>query len=96
MQLMLNQHGLTKCIGLLKLRGIFFIDYNRGNFEMSIMKSEIKMRSYQRKNGYPAYYYASESEIHNVNFRTAKPAKVQTQFGYYKNGRITSVRFYES
>jgi len=32
----------------------------------------------------------------NLNFRTAKPAKVQTQFGYYKNGRITSVRFYES
>ena len=28
---------------------------------MNIMKTEVKMRSYQRKNGYPAYYYASES-----------------------------------
>ncbi len=63
---------------------------------MNIMKTEIKMRAHQRKNGYPAYYYASDSEINNSNFRTAKPAKVQTQFGYYKNGRITSVRFYES
>ena len=93
---MLNQHGLAKCIELHKLKAIFFIDYNRGNFAMNIMKTEIKMRAHQRKNGYPAYYYASDSEIHNVNFRTAKPAKVQTQFGYYKNGRITSVRFYES
>jgi len=63
---------------------------------MSIMKTEIKVRPHQRKNGYPSYYYASESEMINSNFRTAKPAKVQTQFGYYKNGRITSVRLYES
>ena len=63
---------------------------------MNIMKTEIKMRSNQRKNGYPAYYYAADSEIQNLNFRTAKPARVQTQFGYYKNGRITSVRFNES
>ena len=63
---------------------------------MNIMKTEIKMRTHQRKNGYPAYYYASESEMTNLNFRSAKPAKVQTKFGYYKNGRITSVRFYES
>jgi len=63
---------------------------------MSIMKTEIKVRPHQRKNGYPSYYYASESEMTNSNFRTAKPAKVQTQFGYYKNGRITSVRLYES
>jgi len=54
------------------------------------------MKSNQRKNGYPAYYYAADSEIQNLNFRTAKPARVQTQFGYYKNGRITSVRFNES
>jgi len=63
---------------------------------MSIMKTEIRVRPHQRKNGYPSYYYASDSEIKNSNFRTANPAKVQTQFGYYKNGRITSVRFYES
>ena len=63
---------------------------------MNIMKTEIKMRTHQRKNGYPAYYYASEIEMTNLNFRSAKPEKVQTQFGYYKNGRIKSVRFYES
>ena len=79
-----------------KLKVIFFIDYNRENFTMNIMKTEIKMKSHRRKNGYPPYYYASDSEINNLNFRTAKPAKVQTQFGYYKNGRITSVRFHES
>ena len=63
---------------------------------MNIMKKKIEMKTYQRKNGYPAFYYATETEMTNPNFRSAKPAKVQTQFGYYKNGRITSVRSNES
>ena len=63
---------------------------------MNIMKTEIKMRTYQRKNGYPAYYYASESEVTNPKFRSAKPAVNLTQFGHFRNGRITSVRFHES
>ena len=63
---------------------------------MNIMKTELKMRSYQRKNGYPPGYYASESEVSNPKFRSAKPAVTLTQFGHFRNGRITSVRFYES
>ena len=54
------------------------------------------MKTYQRKGGYPPGYYASESEITNPKFRSAKPAVTPTQFGHFRNGRITSVRFYES
>ena len=63
---------------------------------MNIMKKKIEMKTYQRKNGYPAYYYATETEITNPNFRSAKPAVKQTQFGNFINGRITSVRSNES
>ena len=63
---------------------------------MNIMKKKIEMKTYQRKNGYPAYYYATETEMTNPKFRSAKPAVTLTQFGHFRNGRITSVRFYES
>ena len=60
------------------------------------MKKKIEMKTYQRKNGYPAYYYATETEMTNPNVRSAKPAVTLTQFRHFRNGRITSVRFYES
>jgi hypothetical protein len=63
---------------------------------MNIMKKKIEMKTYQRKNGYPLSYYASESDVTNPKFRTAKPAVTPTQFGHFRNGRITSVRFHES
>lgn len=63
---------------------------------MNIMKKRIEMKTYQRKNGYPIFYYATETEIANPNFRSAKPATNQTQFGNFRNGRITSVRSNES
>ena len=63
---------------------------------MNIMKKKIEMKTYQRKNGYPPGYYASETEVTNPKFRSAMPAVKLTEFGHFKNGRITSVRFYES
>lgn len=63
---------------------------------MNIMKKKIEMKLYQRKNGYPPNYYASEQEVSNPKFRSAKPGVKATEFGHFKNGRITSVRFYES
>jgi hypothetical protein len=63
---------------------------------MNIMKKKIEIKTYQRKGGYPPGYYASEAEIVNPKFRSAKPAVTLNQFGHFKNGRITSVRFYES
>jgi len=54
------------------------------------------MKTYQRKNGYPLSYYATEADVTNPKFRTAKPAVTPTQFGHFRNGRITSVRFHES
>jgi len=63
---------------------------------MNIMKKKIEIKTYQRKNGYPASYYATETEMSNPNFRSAKPAVNKTQFGHFRNGRITSVRSNES
>jgi len=63
---------------------------------MSIMKKKIEMKTYQRKNGYPFSYYATEADVTNPKFRTAKPAVTPTQFGHFRNGRIVSVRSYES
>ena len=54
------------------------------------------MKTHQRKNGYPPGYYASETDVTNPKFRSAKPASNLTQFGNFRNGRITSVRFCES
>lgn len=63
---------------------------------MNIMKKKIEMKTHQRKNGYPPGYYASETDVTNPKFRSAKPASNLTQFGNFRNGRITSVRFCES
>jgi hypothetical protein len=63
---------------------------------MNIMRTKIEMKTYQRRGGYPSGYYASEKEVSNPNYRTAKPAVKLNEFGHYRNGKITSVRFYES
>lgn len=63
---------------------------------MNIMKKKIEVKTVQRKNGYPASYYATETDVTNPKFRSAKPAVDQTQFGHFRNGRITSVRPNES
>ena len=63
---------------------------------MNIMRTKIEMKTYQRRTGYPSSYYASEKEVSNPNFRSANPAVKLNQFGHYINGRITSVRSYES
>ena len=61
---------------------------------MNIMKTELKVRSHQRKNGYPLSYYASENEVTNPKFRSASPASKITEYGTFRNGRITSMRVY--
>jgi hypothetical protein len=61
---------------------------------MSIMRTKIEMKTYQRKNGYPLSYYASEKELSNPKFRSASPASKVTEFGNFRNGRITSMRMY--
>ena len=59
---------------------------------MSIMRTKIEMKTYQRKNGYPPGYYASENEVTNPKFRSASPASKVTERGTFRNGRITSMR----
>ena len=59
---------------------------------MSIMRTKIEMKTHQRKNGYPLSYYASENEVSNPKFRSASPASKITEFGNFRNGRITSLR----
>jgi hypothetical protein len=59
---------------------------------MSIVKKEVKVKTYQRKNGYPLGYYASQKEINDPKFRSASPASSPTEFGTFRNGRITSMR----
>jgi hypothetical protein len=61
---------------------------------MSIMRTKIEMKTYQRKNGYPLSYYASENEVTNPKFRSASPASKITEYGTFRNGRITSMRVY--
>ena len=58
------------------------------------MRTKIEMKTYQRKNGYPLSYYASEKELSNPKFRSASPASKVTEFGNFRNGRITSMRMY--
>jgi hypothetical protein len=59
---------------------------------MSIVKKQVKVKTYQRKNGYPPNYYASESDMKNPTLRTARPASAPNEFGIFRNGRITSIR----
>jgi hypothetical protein len=59
---------------------------------MSIVKKEVKVRTNQRKNGYPLGYYASQKELSDPKFRSASPASVPTEYGTFRNGRITSMR----
>lgn len=58
------------------------------------MRTKIEMKTYQRKNGYPLSYYASEKDLINPKFRSASPASKVTEFGNFRNGRITSMRVY--
>jgi hypothetical protein len=62
---------------------------------MNIMRTKIEMKTNQRRT-YPSSYYATEKEVSNPNFRSAKPAVKLNEFGHYRNGRIISVRSYES
>lgn len=57
---------------------------------------KIVMKSFQRKNGYPPQYYATEKDLANAKFRVARPSTKMTEHGFFKQGRITSVRYYES
>ena len=59
---------------------------------MSIVKKQVKVKTYQRKNGYPPNYYASESDMKNPMLRTARPASTPNESGTFRNGRITSMR----
>jgi hypothetical protein len=61
---------------------------------MNIMRTKIEMKTYQRRNGYPLSYYASENEVTNPKFRSASPASKITEYGTFRNGRITSMRIY--
>lgn len=61
---------------------------------MNIMRTKIEMKTNQRKNGYPLSYYASEKELSNPKFRSASPASKITEYGTFRNGRITSMRVY--
>ena len=61
---------------------------------MNIMKKKIEMKTYQRRNGYPLSYYASEKDVSNPKFRSASPASKITEYGTFRNGRITSMRAY--
>jgi hypothetical protein len=61
---------------------------------MNIMRTKIEMKTYQRKNGYPLSYYASETDLINPKFRSASPANKMTEYGTFRNGRITSMRKY--
>ena len=61
---------------------------------MNIMRTKIEMKTYQRKNGYPLSYYASETDLNNHKFRSASPASKVTEYGTFRNGRITSMRVY--
>jgi hypothetical protein len=63
---------------------------------MNIMKKKIEMKTYQRKNGYPSSYYASETELNNPKFRSASPANKPTEYGTFRNGRIISMRVYNN
>ena len=58
------------------------------------MRTKIEMKTYQRKNGYPLSYYASETDLKNPKFRSASPASKVTEYGTFRNGRITSMRVY--
>ena len=57
---------------------------------------KIVMKTFQRKNGYPPSYYASEKDLTNLKYRVAQPSANKTEHGFFRNGRITSVRYYES
>jgi hypothetical protein len=59
---------------------------------MNIMRTKIEMKTNQRRNGYPLSYYASENEVTNPKFRSASPAIKITEYGTFRNGRITSMR----
>ena len=61
---------------------------------MNIMRTKIEMKTYQRKNGYPLSYYASETDLNNPKLRSASPASKVTEYGTFRNGRITSMRVY--
>lgn len=52
------------------------------------------MKTHQRKNSYPLSYYASEKDVRNPKFRSASPANKLTEYGTFRNGRITSMRAY--
>ncbi len=54
------------------------------------------MKTFQRKNGYPPSYYATEKDLANLRYRVAQPSVTKNEHGSFKNGRITSVRYYES
>lgn len=54
------------------------------------------MKTFQRKNGYPPSYYATEKDLANLRYRVAQPSVIKNEHGSFKNGRITSVRYYES
>jgi hypothetical protein len=55
-------------------------------------QKQVKVKTYQRKNGYPPNYYASESDMKNPMLRTARPASTPNESGTFRNGRITSMR----
>jgi len=57
---------------------------------------KIVMKTFQRKNGYPPSYYATEKDLTNLRYRVAQPSVIKNEHGSFKNGRITSVRYYES
>lgn len=59
---------------------------------MSIVKREVKIKTYQRKNGYPSGYYATEKELNDPKFRSASPGRILNETGTYRNGRIVSMR----
>jgi hypothetical protein len=59
------------------------------------LKSKIEMK-YIRRKSLPPYYYATHSDLSNPKLRSAKPGEFVSKLGYYKSGKILSVRYYES
>jgi hypothetical protein len=59
------------------------------------LKSKIEMK-YSGRKALPPHYYATHSDLSNPKLRSAKPGEFVSKLGYYKSGKILSVRYYES
>ena len=51
---------------------------------------------YSGRKALPPHYYATHSDLSNPKLRSAKPGEFVSKLGYYKSGKILSVRYYES